>query len=70
MTTPTPAQIEEQTISNGPWDKGYHAGFHAGRASIEKATIERCAQVAESFHAYDRPANEIAAAIRKLKDEQ
>jgi len=30
-------------------------------------TIERCAQVADSFHAYDRPADEIAAAIRKLK---
>jgi len=31
-------------------------------------TIERCAQVADSFHAYDRPADEIAAAIRKLKE--
>jgi len=30
-------------------------------------TIERCAQVADSFHAYDRPADEIAAAIRRLK---
>ncbi len=32
------------------------------------ATIERCAQVAESFHAYDRPAADIAAAIRALKE--
>ena len=35
---------------------------------VRKDTIERCAQVADSFHAYDRPADEIAAAIRKLKE--
>ncbi len=40
-------------------------------AILEKrsaATIERCAEIADSFHAYDRPAAEIAAAIRALKD--
>jgi len=37
-------------------------------APLVNHTIERCAQVADSFHAYDRPADEIAAAIRKLKE--
>jgi hypothetical protein len=61
------------------WDTAYHAGFHAGQTSIEKATIERCAQVAETYDmdgdlkdglpkGWEGCRRMIAAAIRKLKD--
>ena len=54
MTTPTPLMTYKE---------------------IEAATIERCARVADGFSqrtqstAWQWAANEIAAAIRKLKDE-
>jgi hypothetical protein len=62
------AQADEQKI----WPKEFwDEAVRLRKQGEQNATIERCAQVAEKlvFNEYGKNRQEIAAAIRKLKDE-